>query len=86
MMEYGLAGSKDTNDVATKLESLREIWENLCPGFHKWFASKRKAIFQNSVIGCTRKMPMPMVYFITTAFNASITYTASSKFSMRQIF
>ena len=55
MMEYGLAGSKDTNNVATKLESHREIWENLCPGFHKWFASKRKAIFQNSVIGCTRK-------------------------------
>ena len=55
MMEYRLADSKDANDLATRLESLRESWENLCPGFHKWFISKRKAVFQNSVIECARK-------------------------------
>ena len=55
MMEYRLADSKDANDLATRLGSLRENWEILCPGFHKWFVSKRKAIFQNSVIECARK-------------------------------
>ena len=55
MMEYGLVDSKDVSDLAKRLESLRESWENLFPGFHKWFVSKRKAIFQNSVIECARK-------------------------------
>ena len=55
MIEYGLADSKDADDLTTRLESLRESWENLCPGFHKWFLSKRKAIFENSVIECARK-------------------------------
>ena len=55
MMEYGLVDSKDGNDLTTRLESLRESWENLCPGFHKWLVSKWKAIFQNSVIKYARK-------------------------------
>ena len=55
MMEYGLAESKDANDLTTRLESLRGSWENLCAGFHKWFVSKRKTVFQNSVIDCARK-------------------------------
>ena len=49
MMENGLAVSKDTNDLAARLESPRESWKKLCPGFHKWLVSKRKAIFENSV-------------------------------------
>ena len=55
MVEYGLEDSKDTNDLTARLESLRESWENVCPGFHEWFVSKRKAVFQNSVIECARK-------------------------------
>ena len=55
MIEYGLAYSKDANDLATRLESLRESWENLCPEFYKWVVSMRQAIFQNSVIECARK-------------------------------
>ena len=35
MMEYGLVDSKDVSDLAKRLESLRESWENLFPGFHK---------------------------------------------------
>ena len=31
MMECGLVDSIDANDLATRLESLRENWENLCP-------------------------------------------------------
>ena len=55
MIEYGLADSKDANNVATRLESLRESWKNLCLGFHKWLVNKRKVIFQNSITGCARK-------------------------------
>ena len=55
IIEYGLADPKDANDLATRLESLRESWKNLCLEFHKWFIDKIKAIFQNSVIECARK-------------------------------
>ena len=73
MMEYGPENSKDTSDLAKRFESLRESWENLFPGFHKWFVSKRKAIFQNSVTKCASKNTNAMAYFITTALNASVT-------------
>ena len=55
MIVYGLADSRDANDLATRFESLRESSEKLCPGFHKWFVNKRKVIFQNSVMKCARK-------------------------------
>lgn len=55
MVEYGLPDSKDANDLATRLDSHRESWENISPGFHKWFVSKRKAIFQNSAIECAKE-------------------------------
>ena len=55
MMEYKLADSKEANELATRLESRRVCWENLWPGFHKWFVSNRKVIFQKSVIECARK-------------------------------
>ena len=55
MMEYELVDSKGANGLATRFEPLRESWESLCPRFHKRFASKRKAIFQNSVIECVTK-------------------------------
>ena len=66
------------NDLAIRLESLRESWKNLHPGFRMWFLSKRKAIFRKSVIECARKnsnerIVMSMAYFITTALNAIIT-------------
>ena len=55
MIEYGLPDSKDANDLATRLDSHRESWENISPGFHKWFVGKRKAIFQNSAIECAKE-------------------------------
>ena len=55
MMEYELLDSKGANDLATRFEPLRESWESFCPGFHKWFVSKRKAIFQDSEIECVTK-------------------------------
>ena len=56
MIKYGLAGSKDANELAARLESLRESWENLCPGFYEWFVNKTKGIFQNSLIKCARNV------------------------------
>ena len=35
MKENVLANSKDANELAKRLESLRESWENLCSVFHK---------------------------------------------------
>ena len=55
MIEYGLADSKNANDLTTRLESLRESWQNLCPGFYKWFVNMRKVIFQNNIIECARR-------------------------------
>ena len=55
MMEYELADSKDASDSATRLELHRESRKNLCTAFHKSFKSKRKPIFQNSVIERARK-------------------------------
>ena len=59
-MEYKLADSKEANDLATRLESLRVCWENLWPGFHKWFVSNGKVIFQKSVIDVQERIPMSM--------------------------
>ena len=48
--EYGLTDSKDPNDLNERIEKSKYIWEELCPGFHKWFVEKRKHLFESSVI------------------------------------
>ena len=55
MIEYRLEDSKDVNDWATRLGWLRESWENLRSGCHKWFVNKKKLVSRNSVIECGRK-------------------------------
>ena len=45
MIEYRLENSKDGNDSAIRLKSLRGYWGNLCPEFQKWFVNKRKTTF-----------------------------------------
>ena len=60
MMEYKLADSKEANDLATRLESLRVCWENLWPGFHKWFVSNGKEKKKKSVIDVQERIPMSM--------------------------
>ena len=54
MKEYGLADSKEANDLAARLESLRKCCGNLYPGFHMYFVNKRNPIFQNSITECAR--------------------------------
>ena len=38
--ELGLADWTNIDDFRSKLESLKSVWDNLCPGFHKWFSKK----------------------------------------------
>ena len=40
----------DPHDLNTKLDSLEDWWEALCPGFQQWFTRNRKSLFLQSVI------------------------------------
>ena len=48
--ELGKVDSNNINDFWIKLESLKIVWDNLCPGFHKWFSKKQASFFEQSVI------------------------------------
>ena len=52
--ELGLVDSTDIDDFRIKLESLKSVWDNLCPGFHKWFSKNRASFFEQSVIESAR--------------------------------
>ena len=53
--ELGLADSRDVQDFRQKLNDLKPVWENLCPGFHGWFSQKRGRLFEECVIESARK-------------------------------
>lgn len=53
--ELGLTSSEDGDDFRAKLESLKETWELLAPGFHDWFVRTRATPFIDSVITLTRE-------------------------------
>lgn len=42
VFEYGLADSEDSADFESRLNTLKEKWDALCPGFMEWFSKKRK--------------------------------------------
>ena len=50
MMSQGLADAEDLQDLNVKLETLKEIWEDLVPGFHSWFKKRRLAKFESCLI------------------------------------
>ena len=52
--ELGLVDSTDIDDFRIKLESLKSVWDNLCPGFRKWFSKNRASFFEQSVIESAR--------------------------------
>ena len=39
--EYGLADAANATDFENKLNSLRDKWSSLCPGFFEWVSGKR---------------------------------------------
>ena len=50
LLESGLVHSYDEVNFNVKLFSPAHIWDNLVPGFHKWFSKNRKVLFCESVI------------------------------------
>ena len=52
--EYGLAEALDEDDFNIKLQSLKDRWESLCPGFFNWFKKTRVSQFLKSVIQAAR--------------------------------
>ena len=55
VLEYGLGDSSDSTDFEAKLNSLKDKWSSLCPGFFGWFLKRRKDLFINGVIESARK-------------------------------
>ena len=53
--EFGLADSVDPDDFTSKLQSLKDKWEHICPGFFPWFETQRKQQFAESVIESARE-------------------------------
>ena len=55
LLKSRLVDSYDEADFNVKLVSLVHIWDNLVPGFHKWFSKNRKVLFCESVILSARQ-------------------------------
>ena len=53
--ELGLADPATIKEFDSNLDSVKEQWEQLCPGFYKCFVAKRKTLFQEKVIEEVRK-------------------------------
>ena len=52
--EYGLAEALDGDDFTIKLQSLKDRWESLCPGFFDWLKKTRVSQFLESVTQTAR--------------------------------
>ena len=55
ILQSGLADAMDEEDFQVKLDSLRESWDNLVPGFHEWFQKNREKLFCNCLISAARE-------------------------------
>ena len=55
LLQSGLADAEDESDFDAKLESLRATWEDLVPGFHRWFTCNRSRIFKECLVQSVRK-------------------------------
>lgn len=53
--ELGLASAEDEENFKTKLESLRDNWDDLAPSFYDWFSRTRAKQFIESVIDSARE-------------------------------
>ena len=50
VIEFGLADSETADDFESRLASLKERWDSLCPEFHGWFTAKRKDLLKENVL------------------------------------
>ena len=45
MLQSGLADADDEGDFNVKLSSVKDIWEDIAPGFWDWFVKNHKDLF-----------------------------------------
>ena len=50
LLQFGLADAIDEEDFEAKLNSLKDVWDDLVPGFHTWFKMRRSALFKETII------------------------------------
>ena len=55
ILQSRLADAIDEEDFQVKFDSLRELWNNLVPGFHEWFQKSREKLFCNCLIMSARE-------------------------------
>ena len=55
LLQSGLADAEDESDFDAKLESLQVTWEDLVPGFHRWFTCNRSRIFKECLVQSVRE-------------------------------
>ena len=55
ILQSGLADAMDEEEFQVKLDSLRESWDNLVPGFHAWFRKNCEKLFCNCLIMSARE-------------------------------
>ena len=49
-MQFGLANAIDEEDFEANLNSLKDVWDDLVPGFHTWFKMRTSALFKETII------------------------------------
>ena len=70
--EYGLADSKDPNDLNERIEKLKYKWEELCPGFINGSWRNAKIFLNRVLLRVNVRNLISMVSFVTTGLNHNI--------------
>ena len=55
LLENGLADSEEPADFEAKLASLKDVWDDLVPGFYEWFDKYRSEQFKICLIYSARQ-------------------------------
>ena len=50
ILQSELVNAMDEEDFHVKLDSLKESWDNLVPGFHEWFKKSREKMYCDCLI------------------------------------
>ena len=55
IVQDGLADALDPEDLTVKLESLKDVWEDLVSGFYEWFHKRRFTMFTTCLVQSARE-------------------------------
>ena len=50
MLQSGLADADDEDDFNVKLSSVKDIWEDIAPGYWDWFVKNHKVLFIDCLV------------------------------------